>query len=172
MYLLQGVIVFKSIINGETDMNTLLKNKGFSAASMLAVMLLMAGCVTPGPSSETVPVVLSGALEVPPVTTKAIGYGAVVVWPGSKAVAGSLTTFDMNVTAAHIHEGVPGENGAVVVPFTKVDGRWVIPANAHFTDAQYASYQAGNLYLNVHSPQYPNGEMRGQIKPFSAAQSR
>lgn len=33
------------------------------------------------------------------------------------------------------------------------------------TDAQYKSYTAGNLYVNVHSAAHKEGEICGQIKP-------
>jgi hypothetical protein len=34
-----------------------------------------------------------------------------------------------------------------------------------FTDEQYASYLAGNLYINVHSAEHKPGEIRGQLRP-------
>jgi hypothetical protein len=30
---------------------------------------------------------------------------------------------------------------------------------------QFAAFKAGNLYINVHSPEHKPGEIRGQIKP-------
>jgi hypothetical protein len=33
------------------------------------------------------------------------------------------------------------------------------------TDAQYKSYKAGELYVNVHSDAYKGGEIRGQLMP-------
>jgi hypothetical protein len=38
------------------------------------------------------------------------------------------------------------------------------PAGAKLTDAQYAAYKAGNLYVNVHSAKNPGGEIRAQLK--------
>ena len=35
---------------------------------------------------------------------------------------------------------------------------------AKLTEAQYESYKAGKLYVNVHSARNPGGEIRGQLK--------
>jgi len=40
-----------------------------------------------------------------------------------------------------------------------------VPAGSKLTDAQYESYKAGNLYVNVHSAANKGGEIRAQIKP-------
>jgi hypothetical protein len=82
------------------------------------------------------------------------------------AVTGSIDTSGIEGTAAHIHSGATGTNGPVVVALTKTaTARWSVPAGTKLTAAQYKSYRAGELYVNVHSDQYPNGEMRVQLKP-------
>lgn len=68
-------------------------------------------------------------------------------------------------TAAHIHEAAAGKNGPVIIPLTKNGDTYAVPAGAKLTDEQFASFQAGNLYVNVHTAVNPGGEMRAQLKP-------
>ena len=110
------------------------------------------------------PVTLSGSSEVPPVTTTASGSGTVNIKP-DRTVAANITVTGMSPTAAHIHEAAAGANGPVIVPFTKTgDNNFTAPAGAQLTEAQYAAYKAGNLYVNVHSAKNPGGEIRAQLK--------
>ena len=109
-------------------------------------------------------VTLSGANEVPPVTTAASGSGTVTI-KDDRSVSAKISVTGMTATAAHIHEAAMGANGPVIVPFTKTaDNTFEAPAGAKLTDAQYASYKAGNLYVNVHSATNPGGEVRAQLK--------
>ena len=108
---------------------------------------------------------LDGSREVPPVTTAATGQGTITV-SADKSVSGSILTTGIDAKAAHIHEGAAGTNGPVIIPLTKsADNTWAVPAGAMLTDGQYASYMAGNLYVNVHSAAYPDGEIRAQLNP-------
>ena len=111
-------------------------------------------------------VALSGDQEVPPVSTAAKGSGTITVG-ADKSVSGGVTTSGVAGVAAHIHEGMPGENGPVVIFLDKTSGNtWSVPAGTKLTDAQYQSFKAGKLYFNVHSEAHKKfGEIRGQIKP-------
>jgi len=110
-------------------------------------------------------VMLSGAHEVPAVTTSAKGDGTISIGD-DKAVSGSVTTSDVVGTMAHIHEAASGKNGPPIITLEKKgDDQWMVPANAKLTDAQYKAYKAGNLYVNVHSDAHKGGEIRDQLKP-------
>lgn len=108
---------------------------------------------------------LSGAQEVPPNSSTATGKSMLNIG-ADMSVTGSIEVMGMTPSAAHIHEAAAGANGPVVVPFVKTGPNTFAPlAGAKLTDAQYASYKAGKLYVNVHSAQFPNGEIRMQLMP-------
>jgi hypothetical protein len=114
---------------------------------------------------DEVKVTLSGEQEIPPVTTSGSGTGTFNVGE-DKSISGKVTISGVTVTVAHIHEAPAGSNGPIIIPLTKTsDTVWVIPAGAKLTDAQYASYKAGNLYYNFHTEAHKSGEIRGQIRP-------
>ena len=115
--------------------------------------------------AEEVKVTLSGSQQNPPVTTSASGT-AIVTVNADMTVSVVVTTTGIAATASHIHMAPAGQNGGVIVPFTKSgDNSWSSAPGAKLTEAQYAAYKAGNLYVNVHSAANPSGEIRGQIRP-------
>lgn len=135
--------------------------RGLAAATALA----LAACAGMGGGVETTEVRLDGAQAVPPVSTSAAGSGRFSVSP-DRAISGGITVSGISATAAHIHEGAPGKGGPVAVPLARSgDNGFSVPADTRLTEAQYAAYRAGNLYVNVHSAAHPDGEIRGQLKP-------
>jgi hypothetical protein len=111
---------------------------------------------------------LSGANEVPPVTTAASGTGVLALDPVTRRVSGFVKTTGVTGTLAHIHTGAVGVSGGVTVALVETppgSGIWAVPTNVALTAAQVASFNAGELYFNVHSVANPTGEIRGQIVP-------
>jgi len=138
-----------------------------SGAVMAGALAILAGCqsMSMSPSMEQ-SIDLSRSNEVPPVTTAAKGI-AVITITADRSVRAEVTVSGMTPTASHIHEAATGANGPVIVPFTKSEtdtNVFVAAPGAKLTEAQYASYKAGNLYVNVHSAKNPGGELRGQLK--------
>jgi hypothetical protein len=81
-------------------------------------------------------------------------------------VSGTVKTAGIEGTVAHIHVGAPGQSGPPIITLAKgADGVWSVPAGSKLTDEQYASFKAGNLYVNVHSAEHKPGEIRAQLKP-------
>jgi hypothetical protein len=119
---------------------------------------------------------LSGQDEVPPTNSQATGMAEFTVMGDSVEYTVNASGMQ-GVTAGHIHSGKQGENGPVVVTLFKNDS----PANEvsetgsitpdklegpmagkQLTDLASAMSN-GDTYVNVHTEQNPNGEIRGQI---------
>lgn len=131
----------------------------------LALLAMTAALGIGSAWSADVKVTLSGTEETPPVQTSASGSGTISIGD-DKSVSGSVKITGTDATAAHIHVGAPGKSGPPIITLTKgADGTWSVPAGSKLTDEQYASFKAGDLYVNVHSAKNKGGEIRGQIKP-------
>ncbi|NUM71901.1 MAG: CHRD domain-containing protein [Ignavibacteriaceae bacterium] len=67
-----------------------------------------------------------------------------------------------SLTGAHFHNAPAGQNGGVIhaITFTDstVQGDWPGLSDAHLTELL-----SGRVYANIHTSNYPSGEIRGQI---------
>ncbi|HEY9024591.1 MAG TPA: CHRD domain-containing protein [Burkholderiaceae bacterium] len=107
---------------------------------------------------------LTGAQEVPPNDSKAVGSGSIKIDPDGN-VSGSVSTPTIQGKAAHIHVGAPGKAGPPIITLNGGDpGVWSVPQGAKLNAEQIAAWKAGDLYVNVHTAEHPGGEVRAQIK--------
>ena len=115
---------------------------------------------------------MTGDQEVPAVTTAASGIAASTV----NRTTGALTlhvnaTGADGATASHIHTASTGQNGPVLIGLQQDAGNlghWSL-SDASLDSASLGDYKAGQLYVNLHTPTNPGGEIRGQIMPPDAA---
>ncbi len=111
---------------------------------------------------------LSGANEVPAVSTDATGVGSFFLNESRDSLCITVTTVGLSgaITGAHIHQGLPGTNGGVLIGFTNnVQGNSI---NATVTGDDITvelleMMLMGELYFNIHTAENPGGEIRGQI---------
>jgi hypothetical protein len=116
-------------------------------------------------NAEDVKVTLTGAQEVPAVTTDAKATGKITI-KADKSVTGKITATGIDGTMAHIHLAAAGSNGPPIITLEKgADGTWSVPEGSKLTDDQFSAFKAGNLYINVHSAAHKGGEIRTQLKP-------
>jgi hypothetical protein len=122
--------------------------------------------------------VLTGASERPnPVVTEATGTGSVLLDDPETGAQITLSwqNLSSNAILAHIHgpadvNGIAGpiiDLSTILPAAPNQTGTLVIsPAGvSNLTAEQVAQLKAGLWYFNVHTTNFPNGEIRGQIVP-------
>ncbi len=143
--------------------------KKFYRVSIMATCILIVTALTVGVASadiETYTAYLQGANEVPAVTTPATGTAVLTIdseATPSIALHIEFSGLTSNQTAAHVYYGAPGTNGSL--EFTLPVGNPVdtslapvgLMGHAFFASALFSD----SLYLNIHSENFPDGEIRG-----------
>ena len=113
--------------------------------------------------------------EVPPRNSGASGVSR-MTFDGTTVTFIVVVSNLNNATLSHIHSGAAGTNGPVRVdfflgPVTSIQQGTL--AQGSFTAADVRGIEfgalldemrAGNAYVNVHSQQFPAGEIRGQTR--------
>jgi len=111
---------------------------------------------------------LNGTLEVPANASTATGSVMVTLdqATGGILVDGTFSGLTSPVTAAHIHGPAPaGMNAAIIIPLT-ITGTTsgTVSGTATMNQAQMDMMLGGMTYVNVHSSNYPAGEIRAQVQ--------
>jgi len=112
---------------------------------------------------------LSGKDEVPPVDTAATGMAQFQLSSDGKELTYDLTTTNLQgFMMAHIHQGKAGENGQPVAPLSMGKGKITSsdlqgPLSGKQLKDLVGLMSNGGAYVNVHTQQHQDGEIRGQI---------
>jgi len=118
---------------------------------------------------------LMGGAEEVPNPGDPDGMGTSTVTLDSDAGQASFTINVSNITlpaaAAHIHEGERGVAGPVVVPLTPPDANGTATGSAPVDAAlmQRIMDNPAGFYVNVHTPDFPGGAVRGQLAAAGGA---
>lgn len=119
----------------------------------------------PNSSLGTFVATLSGAQETPPNAVTFTGNATAAV-DMAKTMTVEVSASGIAGTVAHVHQGATGVAGPIVFPLTETppgSGEWSTVVT--LTDAQLNTLRAGNFYVNVHTKEFPNGAIRGQLLP-------
>lgn len=119
-------------------------------------------------NAPTINAQISAAEVFPRTNSVATATGQLTFNLVTGVVTGGITLTGITATLAHIHNGIAGTNGPVIVDFLQSAGdpnRWEVEAGDVLNADQVNALLAGQLYVNVHTAANPGGEIRGQIKP-------
>jgi hypothetical protein len=137
------------------------------AASILALGLAGCGQMRPSQKVDIYEAPLSGAQEVPPNTSAARGTAEIQLNTNTNELTYKVTYSGLSgpVTGAHIHGPAgPGANAGIVIPLTGNPNAQPVQGKATITPGMYGDLAAGLWYVNIHSAQFPGGEIRGQLR--------
>jgi hypothetical protein len=126
--------------------------------------LVVSGTLAPDLNIFYTSTTLSGANEVPAVSTTATGDASGTYNKTTKILNLVVNYAGITPTAWHIHKGAVGVAGGVVINFgASFSSPFNYISPAGITDVQEADLLGGLNYLNIHSAKSPSGEIRGQL---------
>lgn len=160
--------------------NILLKfNRAVFAAALVLTVTSVTSCddddddPIPTDPVRTAQIQLTGAAEVPAVTTTGSGSGQVTYTPATKAITYNInwTLGDAAATTVNMHfhgaeNGSPTVSSPVTIGitgFTNARQGNVTGTTRALTDSEVSQLLSGKWYFNIHSSTYPAGELRGNI---------
>ena len=114
---------------------------------------------------------MTGAGEVPPVTTSATGFGTLTIEGNRLDYHINYSGLSGRPTGAHIHgPASSSEPAGVIVPLEGLDTNTFGTLSGSIdlttlTSNQVAAIRSGRSYANIHTEANGNGEIRGQIAP-------
>ena len=135
-------------------------------AAAAAILLLGSAPAQARPAG--VPAIpLNNGQETTGADTGAHGKFSYDIVDGEFCYTMTVTNLSQPAVAAHIHLAPREVAGGVVLPLSVGTGTgWTVsecvPADAALLDAIAASPRS--YYVNVHTPTFPGGEVRGQLK--------
>lgn len=149
----------------------------------LSVSLVLAlGCLfaaAPAAKAEFVFIAfMGGSNENPPNPSGGFGIGIYVLSNDATRLDWAMSYFGLeggNTSGAHFHRAAAGSNGPVVRGYPNamfpspggfVTGAWTSDDAAPLTEELAVAMFEGNIYFNIHTPQWPGGEIRGQLTFF------
>jgi hypothetical protein len=122
---------------------------------------------------------LSGQQEVPPTNSQATGTAGFTVV--GESIKYSVNASDIqDATAGHLHLGKPGQNGLSVATLFENDSPTNGVSETGSITAETGAFQYvtdlttpmsdGETYVDIHTEQNPEGEIRGQINSSNGGQ--
>jgi hypothetical protein len=133
----------------------------------LITALALSLSIAPAHAATGFSIVLDALQEVPPNLSPGSGSGFCILDNAGTSLTYTITYSNLtaNRTAAHFHGPAgPGVNAGVVFAIAgagptsdTITGTWPIDAT------NVARLNSGQLYVNIHTGNFPGGEIRGQI---------
>jgi hypothetical protein len=114
---------------------------------------------------------LNGAQETPPNSSTATGRATLLLSPDEKTGRVSVTFNSLSSTQTDSHIHGPAALGVSAPPMFPLPLGQISDFQIMLTPSQVQDLKNGLFYVNVHSSNFPAGEIRGQFGPSTATSS-
>lgn len=139
-------------------------------AALLAIGLTFTSCNDDNPTTvgpDTYTATVNGASEKPTSNTStAVGSFVGILDEATRTLSYTVTYSGLTPTMGHLHRITPNATdgvGGVEFPFPNLTSP-IIGTATFANQARMDSLKNGFYYANLHTPAYPAGEIRGDIK--------
>ena len=141
--------------------------------AILLGLVLLAGVLIPGSvrpayaDTYTCAAPMDGSQESPPVETEGEGSASLTFDSETNELSWEIEFSELSgpATGAHFHGPAPeGENAGVQIDIGEISGLdSPMVGSAELTEEQATYLLDGLLYINIHTQDHPDGEIRGQV---------
>jgi trimeric autotransporter adhesin len=109
---------------------------------------------------------LDGGQVVPPTQSNAFARSYITSNDQVNGIVGSVHVAGMTPTDVHLHFGAAGVTGEILSAFERdnlLENLFHIPPDTVLSSGNFEALMLGNTYINAHSVNFPEGEIRGQL---------
>ena len=148
-----------------------MKNRLAVLIGLPLLFVTLAACAPMAQQAAGNALTLSGTQEVPAIETAATGTATSMLEGSTLTVAGefaglSSPLVEIAGSGGHVHQAAAGTNGDVIYPLVitsadRLNGTFNL--TTELTPEQVTAYNAGELYVNLHTEMNQGGELRGQL---------
>jgi hypothetical protein len=139
----------------------------FVGTVLAATMALAAASPAAANGGRPLDATLLGSNEVPPASTgdpDGSGFAHLTLNQGQGEICFDISVQNIGaITLAHIHRGVAGSNGSVVVDFKPALNGLSGCVSADAELIKTIRQNPEGYYVNVHTTEFPGGAVRGQL---------
>jgi hypothetical protein len=150
-----------------------------TSTAIAGALLMVAGRAAPASADvNTFIALLNSGQEVPITDSDAIGVSHLTYDSKSKMLCFSISYLGLengedDETQAHFHgPAVAGQNGSVLFAISPGVAGLGSPKSGcvgPLEKDQKKALQKGQIYINIHTNDHPNGEIRGQVLPIKGS---
>jgi hypothetical protein len=136
----------------------------FQIFNLLIIGMIITGSCANDEEVEFSNIEINGKEEVPPNNSTASGTFDGTYDKTTKILTYTLEFSGITPTNMHFHNAEKGENGPVAIPIGEAPYTSPIEGTTpELTPEQETQLLEGNWYVNIHSEEFPPGEIRGQL---------